>query len=283
MCETNVTVKPVSIRVNSLKTSVNEVIRQLEEMNFSWKTPKKLLKHGIIITEGNIFKTDLMKDGYVTVQDLSSMLVALAVDVKSTMKVLDTCSAPGGKATYIAELMNNEGEIYAHDLHKNKINLVKNNAKRLGIKNLTISQQDARKLQEVYDEQSFDRILVDAPCSGLGVIRSKPEIKYEKTLTDIKNLQKVQLDILLHVAPLLNETGKLVYSTCTVELLENEKVVKQFLQQQSTLKIDEQFLKEVKEWRLVDVNITEYGLQIFPQSMNSDGFFITRFINYRGI
>ncbi len=280
MCETNVTVKPINIRVNTLKTTVKEVTKMLNEEKIEWKSPYQLLKHGIIITEGNVLKTKLVEDGYVTIQDLSSMLVAQLLDVKPAMKVLDTCSAPGGKATYIGEQMDNEGSIFAHDLHKNKLKLINNNAKRLGITNLNVSQQDARKLQEVYAEHTFDRILVDAPCSGLGVIRSKPEIKYEKSLTDFKNLQQIQLDILFHVTPLLKKTGKLIYSTCTVEKLENEEVVKLFLQKQSTLRVDEHFLKEVKDWSLPGVTITEYGMQIFPQSMNSDGFFITRFINF---
>src|SRR5699024_8438632 len=172
----------------------------------------------------------------------SSMLSAHIVEPEENMKVLDACSAPGGKATYLAEQMNNTGEVQAHDLHKNKINLIKKNANRLGLSNIMAQQLDARQLQTVYDEEVFDRILVDAPCSGFGVIRSKPDIKYNKQLEDIIQLQKVQSAILHQVAPLLKSNGKLVYSTCTIDKMENEDVIKQFLDTNEAYQVDKTFL-----------------------------------------
>lgn len=277
MCEKNLTRKPISVRVNTLKTTKEEVKRVFEEENIQWSNPNNIIKHGIIVEKGNIFKTKLIQDGLVTIQDQSSMLAAQFMQVEPSMKVLDACSAPGGKATYLGEIMQNKGSIFAYDIHKNKLNLIKQNVERLGITNIQVGQHDARTLQAVHHKNFFDRILVDAPCSGLGVIRTKPDIKYNKQVQDITKLQQVQLEILQHVAPLLKKEGKLIYSTCTVERMENEEVVKKFLTAQNELKIDEQFFHEVDRLQLENVSISQYGLQLFPQTMNSDGFFMTRF------
>src|SRR5699024_6885567 len=162
--------------------------------------------------------------GYVTIQDQTSMLASEMLNVSPGMKVLDACSAPGGKTTHIAELMNNKGFIYAHDLHQNKLNLIEEKASKLKLNNIYTKQSDARVLQTFYPNETFERILVDAPCSGLGVIRNKPDIKYNKHIKDIKRLARIQLDILIAVAPLLQKGGQLVYSTCTVDPQENEEV-----------------------------------------------------------
>src|SRR5699024_10452195 len=114
--------------------------------------------------------------------------------------VLDTCRSPGGKTTYLTEAMHNTGEINAYDLHENKLKLINNHAKRLGLSNIKTNPQDARQLQERHELASFDRILVDAPCTGFGVIRSKPDIIYNKSMDDIYRLQHTQLMILEEVA-----------------------------------------------------------------------------------
>src|SRR5690625_4721089 len=131
------------------------------------------------------------------------------------MDVLDVCSAPGGKGTHRAEKTLNEGIGSAHHLHKKKVKLIEQKQRTVGLSAIHASAHDARKLKEKYAEASFDRILVDAPCSGLGVINSKPEIKYEKSEQDIERLHTIQLDILNHVADLLKDDGLFVYSTCT--------------------------------------------------------------------
>src|SRR5690625_5824725 len=115
------------------------------------------------------------------------------------MSVIDACSAPGGKATLIGEAMDNQGIVFAYDLHKNKQRLIDNNATRLGLTNITTRCHDARKLQEIHDKHSFDRILVDAPCTGLGIIRSKPDVKYNKQQADIDNLNHIQFNILQYI------------------------------------------------------------------------------------
>src|SRR5699024_3508764 len=131
-------------------------------------------------------------------------------------------------------------------------------------------------LKLVHEAETFDRILIDAPCSGFGVIRSKPDIKYQKTEKDIVQLKQVQHDILNHVAPLVKTGGKIVYSTCTIEKEENEWQVKTFLNKNKQFVVDDTFLQEMREMEIGLV--TEYGVQIFPQTLHSDGFFITRLI-----
>lgn len=277
MCETNSKKKPISIRINRLRTTRNQVLKELEDAGIE-AIPSPYVKDGIMIKKGNILTTNLVKEGLVTIQDQSSMLASLSLQVEPNMKVLDTCSAPGGKATYIGELMDNKGTIYAYDLHKNKLKLIVNNAERLGIENIQVAQQDARNLQEIHQAASFDRILIDAPCSGFGVIRSKADIKYNKSEEDIDKLHTVQLAILQHVSILLKQGGKLVYSTCTVNTKENEEVVQLFIKNNPEFTVDEQFLNECQTMFSDKARITSYGLQLFPQTIQSDGFFITRLI-----
>lgn len=277
MCQVNKTRKPVSVRVNRLRATREEVIANLAQQGIEGQ-PSKVVDHGIHIVTGNIMKSNVMAEGYVTVQDASSMLAASFLEVEPGMEVLDTCSAPGGKATYIAEEMHNAGEIHAYDLHKNKLKLVANHAKRLGLTNITVNQQDARNMQQVHEPETFDRILIDAPCTGFGVIRSKPDITYNKSLADIKRLQAIQLTILEEVAPLLKKNGKLVYSTCTINPIENEEVIQQFLQSHPTFEVESVFLTEINTPLFAEAKVSDYGVQLFPQTFNSDGFFMTRLI-----
>ena len=277
ICETNRTRKPVTVRVNPLKATRKEVIAMLEGEGLK-VVPSSIVDNGLIIEQGNILKTNVMTDGYVTIQDVSSILAAVMLQTEPQMDVLDACSAPGGKATCIAEEMGNTGTIYAHDLHQNKLNLIKGHANRLGLTNMKVQQQDARNIQVIHEPESFDRILVDAPCTGFGVIRSKPDIKYNKSLEDMKRLQSIQLDILQEVAPLLKKNGKLVYSTCTINPIENEEVIKQFLHDHPSYEIDPEFLQTISDDLYKHAIRSEYGMQLFPQTFNSDGFFMTRII-----
>lgn len=277
MAKTNITQKPQSIRIQSMKTSREDIIKKLAKLNIVAKR-SPITKHGLIIEKGNILETSLLKDGLVTIQDQSSILVSELMQIKETMIVLDACSAPGGKTTHIAELLHNTGEVYAYDIQKNKLKLIEQNVKRLGLSNVFINQADARKLTEKHEEKSFDRILLDVPCSGLGVLRSKPDIKYNKDQTDIKNLSTIQNHILSSTSKLLKEAGKLIYSTCTVTKEENEEIIEQFLNQNNHFKVDESFFEELPKELKNSPGISKYGIQIFPQLYNTDGFFITRLI-----
>ena len=275
ICQANLAEKPIAVRVQPLKISREQAIQKLESQGFSVQ-PSTLSEQGLIIEKGNILNSDIFHDGMITIQDQSSMLVGDLLKAESGMTVLDSCSAPGGKATHIAEKMGDKGTIHAHDLHKKKVNLITEKAEILGLSIIEAEQGDARKLKEIYEKASFDRILVDAPCSGLGVIGSKPEIKYEKTAADIENLQKIQLDILHSVAGLLKSDGLMIYSTCTVVPEENEEVVKQFLEMNPNFAVDADFFNELPAELDHSQGVTEYGLQLFPQTHQTDGFFLTR-------
>lgn len=277
MCEANLAINPLSVRVQPLKISRDEAMNALREEGFEVK-PSTFSDQGIIIEQGNVLHSELFLNGCMTIQDQSSMLVAEMLDVEPGMKVLDACSAPGGKATHIAEKMQNKGLVNAYDLHKKKINLVNQQAKKLHISIIDAKQADARNLQHIHEHESFDRILVDAPCSGLGVIRNKPDIKYNKQVDDIHRLSNIQLDILNSVAPLLKKGGLLLYSTCTVDVAENEGVVKSFLTNHSEYHVDENFFSTLPAVLRGSEGITSYGLQLFPQTYQTDGFFLTRLI-----
>ncbi|WP_085992436.1 16S rRNA (cytosine(967)-C(5))-methyltransferase RsmB [Oceanobacillus senegalensis] len=276
MCEANSSKKHQSIRVQPLKTTVDEAMKSLTEQGFEVK-PSIFSNQGIIIEKGNILSTDLFRNGYVTIQDQSSMLVGEMLRAEQNMKVLDACSAPGGKATHIAEKMENQGTVYAYDLHKKKVNLINHKADELGLQIIHANPSDARKLQSIHEPETFDRILVDAPCSGLGVIRGKPEIKYNKKESDITTLSTIQLEILDSVAPLLKKGGLFIYSTCTVDRVENEQVVQRFLENHDEFKVDPSFFEELPEDMRRANGLTEFGFQLFPQDFQTDGFFLTRF------
>lgn len=275
ICESNLSRKPMTLRTQLLKNNRDELINQLANINISAKK-SDVTKQGVIIESGNVIKTSVIGLGNATIQDESSMLVSELLNVKPNMTVLDCCSAPGGKTTHIAELMEDKGVIKAHDLHQNKINLVKNHADRLNLSIVDATPADARELTSIHQPESFDRILIDAPCSGLGVIRSKPDIKYNKTKSDVIKLQTVQKDILVEVSKLLNKEGKLVYSTCTINTLENEEVIKDFLNKHSEFEVDPDFTLDLPETVISNSRVTEYGIQLFPYTINSDGFFMTR-------
>lgn len=277
MAKINITEKPQSIRIQPMRTTRDQIIKKLKEAKIlARKSP--ITKQGIIIEKGNVLETPLLEEGYITIQDQSSILASEMMQIEEGMLVLDACSAPGGKATHIAELLRNTGELHAYDLQKNKLSLIEQNVKRLGLKNVFIKQADARKLREEYEDHTFDRILLDLPCSGLGVLRSKPDIKYNKNQTDINNLSTIQYDILSSTSSLLKENGKLLYSTCTVTKEENELVIQRFLKNNKDFKLDESFFEELPDLLRNSPGISEFGIQIFPQLYNTDGFFITRLV-----
>ncbi|SEB19715.1 16S rRNA (cytosine967-C5)-methyltransferase [Thalassobacillus cyri] len=277
MCNTNLTHKVVSVRVQPMKADREEVIKQLTRDGLEVE-PSKLSPQGVLIHKGNILKHGLFRNGIVTIQDQSSMLVGEMMDVQPGMEVLDACSAPGGKTTHIAEKMQNEGKVIAYDLHAKKAKLVSEKAKQLDLHIIEAEQADSRELGDKHQVESFDRILLDAPCSGLGVLRSKPDIKYHKQEKDILVLSSIQDELLESMAPLLKKGGKLVYSTCTVDQRENEDVIQRFLNNHPEYTIDPSFNRDLPGELREAPGLSEYGLQLFPQHYDTDGFFLTRMI-----
>ncbi|QIZ07400.1 16S rRNA (cytosine(967)-C(5))-methyltransferase RsmB [Priestia megaterium] len=271
MCEVNLTAPLQTARVNLTKISRDECVTILEEDGFQIeKSP--IIPEAIRSLKGNLASTIAFKYGMFTIQDESSMLAAYALGAKQNEFILDACAAPGGKSTHIAEKMGNTGEVISVDLHQHKVRLINDNAKRLGLENIKTSVSDSRQIQEKFNKESFDRILLDAPCSGLGVMRRKPDMKYTKTEKDIERLSTIQQDLLMSVSPLLKKDGILVYSTCTVDKEENEYTVKTFLENNPEFEGDLSFKNRMPE--AIQPLITGFDLQIFPQDLGSDGFYI---------
>ncbi|MFD1038037.1 16S rRNA (cytosine(967)-C(5))-methyltransferase RsmB [Virgibacillus byunsanensis] len=277
MCEANLGRKPMSIRVQPLRGTRDETIKRLKELGMD-VIASDFSSQGIVIKEGNVLKTSLFSEGFVTVQDQSSMLVGEVMNLKPGLQVLDACSAPGGKVTHIAEKMEDQGVIHAYDLHAKKAKLLNKKASELNLTIIDAKQADARDLHQMYEKETFDRILVDAPCSGLGVIRGKPDIKYNKQEKDIERLADIQLEIMESVAPLLKKDGQLIYSTCTVDKEENEGVVEAFLKKHTDYNVDYQLFDQLPSNVANSPGHTELGLQLFPQTFQTDGFFLTRLI-----
>lgn len=247
---------PFTIRVNSLKTNKEDLVNKLSELGYRFLETS--FENALNIDNPNgIIDTDLFKEGYFYVQDLGSILVSSFLNPRKDSKVLDLCAAPGGKTTHLSAIMENTGEIVACDKSKGKVKIIKENSIRLGCKNISPIINDARVLNEEFIED-FDYVLVDAPCSGTGLYRKKPDIKWNKNIEDIKELSKIQLEILENAKEYLKVNGFLLYSTCSLSKLENEDVIQNFINKNKNFKIIKFRDKEI--------------LKLFPSVDRSDGF-----------
>lgn len=275
MCEANNRPPKTSIRHNRLRGSREELAAKLAEAGME-TVPSPLSPAGLILTSGgSAGKSPLFAAGDFSIQDESSMLVALCVAPEPGMKVLDCCAAPGGKSTHMAELMDGRGEVTAADIHEHKENLIREQAARLGLTNVRTVVSDAKLLPERYPPETFDRILLDAPCTGLGVIRRKPDLKWAKKEEEIAEIAGLQRDILQAVHPLLKPGGVLVYSTCTTEPEENEAQIHRFLEETPGFALEPFPAALLPEGPAREAG--EKGmLQLLPQHFDSDGFFIAR-------
>lgn len=259
----------VSARIDLRFLTRAEAIEALEEDGIEARI-SELTPYGIIADKGFLAGSELFQNGWLTIQDESSMLVAQALQVAPGQKVLDACAAPGGKTTHIASLLQEEGSVTALDIHDHKLKLVRENAERLRVSDTVVTKKmDAREASKNFAPESFDRILVDAPCSGLGLMRRKPDIKYQKKTQDFVQLSKIQLEILKNCAPTLKSGGIMVYSTCTIAKEENQKVIAEFLAAHPDFEKIELDL-ETK----LEPAIHEQMLVLYPEMFMTDGFFI---------
>ena len=259
-----------SARINRMNR--DDVIAALEYEGFDIRA-SEVAEDGVVADKGFLAGSDLFQQGFLTIQDESSMLVAPSMTLDPFHQVLDACAAPGGKTTHIATYLTpaEGGKITALDIHQHKIRLIKENAERLEVEEVIESMVlDARKSDETFEDEQFDRILVDAPCSGLGLLRRKPDIKYTKSQEDFARLQRIQLAILESVSKKVKVCGIITYSTCTITSEENREVVTEFLDTHDN-------------FELVDIEAVEHltksyegkMLQIYPHHYQTDGFFIS--------
>jgi 16S rRNA (cytosine967-C5)-methyltransferase len=268
-----------SLRVNTLKNSREAVLELLTASGIAAQE-SKLAPAGIITSRaGNLADSAGFRDGLWTMQDISSMLVAEVVAPRAGMQVLDCCAAPGGKSTHLAELMGGKGKVWANDVHAHKRELITAQTERLGLRNVEAITGDALKLGERFKPASMDAVLLDAPCSGFGVIKRKPEIKWTKTAGDIEEIAALQHRLLNAVHSLVKPGGVLVYSTCTMEPAENERQVARFLEEHPDFERaadwPDSIVEQLRQAGAIDDSFAGEA-QLLPQHFDSDGFFIAR-------
>ena len=269
LCRCNNTSAPLSVRVNTLRTNRPALMEQFTVAGAQVRA-SALVPDGIVLgTHGALDELAPLRMGLAQVQDESSMLVAHVLAPEPGMTVIDACAAPGGKTTHIAQRMENRGRILAFDIYEEKIRRIERNAQRLGISIIEAQMCDAREIGAAYAGQA-DRVLVDAPCSGLGVLRRKPDARWKKSPEDVKTLPPLQRAILASAAEAVKKGGILVYSTCTMEECENAAVVNAFLETNTDFVLEETgaFLPMQKS--------AERMVQIMPETDGPDGFFIAR-------
>ncbi|HEY5525709.1 MAG TPA: 16S rRNA (cytosine(967)-C(5))-methyltransferase RsmB [Clostridium sp.] len=261
----------VTVRVNNLKADYEDVYSRLEEKDYCVEEGS-ICPEAISIKGGRgIDSNQEFIDGNITVQDESAMLVAPLLEIEKGQIVLDLCSAPGGKTTHIAELLENTGEVLAFDIHAQKLDLIKENCDRLGLTNVKLEEMDATKLNPKLVLMA-DRVLIDVPCSGLGIIRKKPEIKWTKKRSELKEIVHVQRDIMNNAWEYLKKDGIMVYATCTLNKEENEENVDWFLSKYKDAQIEKVFVGNGDNLKYSNIGT----LTILPNE-HMDGFFVAKF------
>lgn len=236
-------------RINTLLTSSEEVEHILQQEGLSYHIQDDI----IIKTYSNLLHHRLFQEGKITPQDVSSIQVGFVLQPSLGARILDVCSAPGSKAMHLAAILENTGTIIACDIYEHKLKLIQEAANRLGVTCVTTCLKDGKTA--VFDEP-FDYILADVPCSGLGVIHHKPDLKYQMTLAKIEDIKKEQFAILENCCKNLKKGGILVYSTCTINQDENEKMIRRFITHHPEFEIIEE--------------------RIFLPSIDQDGFYICK-------
>lgn len=262
---------PLTIRVNTLKTTTDRLINSFASHNIKAEKIDGFENALNLSSTGSIENTSEYRNGLFHIQDIASQLCCEILKPQKNMTIYDVCSAPGGKAFTIAENMQNSGKISAFDMYEHKVKLIKNGAYRLGIKNVSAVVRDAldKRLMPL-----ADRVLCDVPCSGLGILRRKPEIRYKEDL-GLDTLPEAQYSILDNSAKCVKKGGILIYSTCTLNPAENENNVSRFLSQHlefKPLKI------KIKSDIIKRISTMENAVTLLPDKNGTDGFFISAFI-----
>lgn len=272
--------KPVSVRCNSLCITPGQLQEELEQQLGQERVRRSPVCDAVFYldTAENLRTWEAMKKGHMMVQDESSVLAALATGVRPGMQALDMCAAPGGKSMCMADMMENQGRIVSCDIHEHKLELIRQNAEHLGITCVHPMLRDGT-LPVPEDRERYDAVLLDAPCSGLGILRSKPDIRYHHKEADIDELSSLQRTLLCQAQQYVKPGGRLVYSTCTITPQENERNAAWFLREFPNF-IMGNLEKDLPTLHLCDTikDSRKPGwCTILPQEAGRDGFFIATF------
>jgi len=260
----------ITYRVNRLKMERGEALERLESLGYHAEKTK-ISPYGIEVKGGrSVLDNPLFKEGALTVQDESSMLVAGLLVEETATSYMDLCSAPGGKTTGIAELTGDQVPILAFDIYESKLKQIRENKNRLGIKSIKPILHDAKVMMNEFKGTS--NVLLDAPCSGLGIIRKKPEIKYTKGQKELNSLVSLQKELLNVAKAYVREDGLLVYSTCTLNKEENEENARWFLAENKDFEVYPVELGQVE-----NLIYTKEGFVTILPGNTMDGFFVARF------
>jgi 16S rRNA (cytosine967-C5)-methyltransferase len=226
---------PLTVRINKIRINPAEFIKILEKEGIQY-TPSPYLDHYLRLkNSGGMAQLEMFRMGYFSIQDESAGIAGKLLDPQQGERVIDLCSGPGGKSMHLAEVMNNTGEVLSVEKYPSRAELVKSAAERLGLTNINVIVEDVNEIET----KIADRVLVDVPCSGLGVLRKKPDIKLKREASEIAKLTEIQYRLLEKAAVLTKPGGVLVYSTCTIEPEENEMIVQRFLENHREFSLDD--------------------------------------------
>ena len=261
----------IDLRVNTLQTTITEVEAEFKSAGISVDRIPSLPQGLRLEGAGDITKLPGFKQGWWIIQDSSAQLVTHLLDPQPGETIIDACAAPGGKTTHIAELMRDQGQIIACDRDAKRLIKVRENAARLKLKSIKIEVGDSRNFNQFVN--IADRVLLDAPCSGLGTLHKRPDIRWRQTAQSTNELFKLQRELLEHAALWVKPKGILVYATCTLNLLENEKVIQSFLENHLNWSI-----KSPPDVIAKNLVTPENWIKVYPHRHNMDGFFMVRLV-----
>ena len=271
---------PQALRVNTLKTDRQSYLAALAEAGHSAR-PCHYAPEGILLEQRAAQPLPGDHEGWYQVQDEASMLVSHLLEAKPGDRILDACAAPGGKTTHLAALTGNQAKIMALDKYPQRVELIEQGVSRLGCRGIETRCWDLSEAPDILEPESFDRILVDAPCSGLGVLRRNPESRWSRKPADMTTLSALQTTILNHVAPLLRPGGLLLYSVCTFGEVETDAVVRQFLATHPDMTLENLRSALPPEW--LDLTTDTGCLRTLPHRHDGmDAFFAARFVKAQG-
>ncbi|MDI6799218.1 MAG: 16S rRNA (cytosine(967)-C(5))-methyltransferase RsmB [Actinomycetota bacterium] len=262
----------VKVRVNLLKTTRSSLIQRLAKAGVS-SQESRLVKEGLIILSGpNVAALDDFKEGLFTIQDESSMIVTSILAPKAGDEVLDLCAGQGGKTTHLAEMMGDNGHILALDLNEKRLENLKGVLLRLSLKSVETRVMDATKAASLL-KAKFDRVLLDAPCSGLGVLARRPDARWQREPQDIKRLAKLQFDLLVQASKLAKRGSRIVYSVCTISKAETGDLISKFLQRNPDF-----YLEDLSKRPDTKIFAGDKTVQFLPHKHDLDGMFIASLI-----